>query len=129
MAHKKYLTVEAKKDALLKNNRVYGKTLKGKLVHTYNNMDRRVRGYSKPHLYEGLSIMSRRTFYVWSLDNPDYIFLYKNWVKSDYDNKLSPSIDRIDSRRGYTIGNIRWITHSENSKLGNESRIRQNKHL
>ncbi len=49
-----------------KSNRKYCKTFKGKLMMTYNNMNRRV--------------------------------------------------------RGYTLDNIQWITHSENSKKGSKSR-------
>ena len=66
--------------------------------------------------------MNRDLFYEWSINNEHFNELYDNWVKSEYDRKLSPSIDRINSNDGYTLNNIRWITHSENSKLGSISR-------
>lgn len=122
MANKKYLTKEEKNKALSANNRKYYKTRFGKIVMTYNNMNRRVRGYVKKHIYEGLEILSREDFYNFAKDSKEYNELYDKWVESNYDRKLSPSIDRIDSEGGYTLDNIRFITHSENSKLGSLKR-------
>ena len=48
------------------SNRKYWKTFNGKLMMTYNNMSRRVRGYVKPHLYDGLELCDRKEFYDWS---------------------------------------------------------------
>lgn len=95
----------------------YEKTLKGKLVRTYRNMVSRVEGIlkSKAHLYKGLDILEKEEFYSWSLNNKEYIAIYTDWVNNDYSFKLSPSIDRVDPTRGYTIDNIRWVTHSQNS--------------
>jgi len=118
MAHKKYLTKESKNKALANNNSKYWKTKNGKLMMTYNNMSRRVRGYVKSHLYKGLDILSREDFYKFSNKSIHFDTLYNAWVISNYDRKLSPSIDRIDTSLGYINGNIQWITHSENSKKG-----------
>ena len=98
-----------------KNHKKYRKTLKGLLSMTYCNMLGRVLGRVKPHLYAGKEILSKEDFYEWSLTNPEYLNLHTQWVASGYDRKLSPSIDRIDPDGGYTFGNIRWVTHSENS--------------
>ena len=120
MAHKKYLTKEAKLKSLAINNSKYWKTPKGKVMATYNNMNGRVRGIqkSKVHLYGGLGILPRDEFYAWALANEDYLQLFKDWVLSNHDRKLSPSIDRIDTSIGYELSNMRWLTHSENSRLG-----------
>ena len=98
----------------------YEKTLNGYLVRTYRNMKSRVTGVlkKKAHLYKGKSILDKEYFYKWSLTDKNYNKLHKVWVESGYNHKLSPSIDRIDSGKGYTKENIRWITHSENSRLG-----------
>tara|TARA_B110000208_G_scaffold70405_1_gene90750 strand:+ start:992 stop:1384 length:393 start_codon:yes stop_codon:yes gene_type:complete len=122
MAHKKYITTAEKLGAIASNNRRYHKTKKGKLMLTYNNMTRRVTGYVKPHLYKGLDICSRDVFYDWSLNNESFNYLYIDWVNSGFKRALSPSIDRIDTNKGYVSENIQWITLSENSKKGAISR-------
>jgi hypothetical protein len=127
MANKKYLTKEDKSKAIANNNKRYHKTFFGKLMLTYNNMNRRVRGMVKKHIYEGLELLDRDIFYEWAKNDEDYKRLFNSWVNSEYERKLSPSIDRIDSTKGYVLGNIRFITHSENSKLGNISKLLQGK--
>jgi len=72
---------------------------------------------TKSHLYKGLDILSKEDFINWSLET-NFKDLLLGYEESGYDRKLAPSVDRIDSILGYTIGNIRWITHSENSRLG-----------
>lgn len=102
-------------------SRKYEKTEKGYLMRTYRNMQSRVKGIlkNKSHLYEGLPLLSKKEFYEWSL-SPDVGFtrLLAKYKASNYDHKQAPSIDRIDSNLGYTLDNMRWMTHSENSKLG-----------
>lgn len=102
----------------------YERTKKGKLMRTYRNMESRCKGIltGKSHLYEGLDILPRDSFYKWSLSDQDFNFLYDQWVSSGYCKKLSPSIDRKDTRKGYVLGNIQWITHSENSRKGGINR-------
>ena len=101
-----------------KNTLNYEKTLKGKLMRTYRNMLSRVTGIqkAKAHIYEGLDILDKEDFYEWSLKKMDYKRIYKEWVESDYSRKFTPSIDRKDPKEGYIIGNMRWVTHSYNSK-------------
>lgn len=102
----------------------YEKTIKGLLVRTYQNMKSRVNGTlkKKAHLYKGLPILTKEAFKEWALNDPTFNKLYNDWVISNYDRKLSPSINRIDSSKGYLLDNIEWITHSENSRLGSISR-------
>ena len=98
----------------------YERTKKGKLMRTYRNMESRVKGIvkAKAHLYEGLDLLNRGDFYLWSLADYSFNKLYDDWSLSNYPIGLSPSIDREDTSVGYIVGNIRWITHSENSRLG-----------
>jgi hypothetical protein len=102
-----------------KNTKVYERTKKGKLVRTYRNMLSRVKGIlkNKAHLYEGLDILDKDLFYKWSLNDSEYNKIFDNWVNSNYDLKVSPSIDRILTDKGYTLDNIRWITFSENCSI------------
>jgi hypothetical protein len=96
-------------------------------MRTYRNMQSRVTGvqHLKAHLYLGLPLLDRDTFYTWAWDNPDFWRLYKRWIAADYEHKLTPSINRLDTNSGYVPGNIEWLTHSANSTLGSMSPKRQ----
>lgn len=98
----------------------YEKTPKGFLVRTYRNMLSRVSGVTKNknHLYLGKEILNKEQFYEWSLKDNAFNSLFIYWTKSGYERRLTPSIDRIDSKKGYAIDNIQWITFSENCKRG-----------
>jgi len=93
-------------------------------MKTYSSMKDRVSGVisGKAHLYKGLPILPRGKFYLWSKNNEDFLRLYQSYVESQFDMKKAPSIDRIDPRGGYTLENMRWITHSHNSSLGSINR-------
>ena len=98
----------------------YEKTKKGKLMRLYRNMQSRVNGNQKAkhHLYEGKYLLGKEDFYEWAMSCPEFHRLYDEWVASDYDRKLTPSVDRIDSSKGYEVSNMEWVTHSENSRRG-----------
>lgn len=49
---------------------------------------------------------------------PTFISLYRIWQDSGFERKLTPSIDRIDSSKGYTLDNIQWLTLSNNCRKG-----------
>ena len=49
--------------------------------------------------------------------------MFDVYEKSDYDRRLCPTVDRIDSKKGYTMDNMQWLTHSENSRRGSFSRF------
>jgi hypothetical protein len=104
--------------------RKYEKTEKGFMVRLYRNMKSRVSGVQKQkfHLYEGKTLLSKEEFYEWFKNNKDKDELFRNYEESGFDRKLAPSVDRIDSSKGYELDNIRLITHLENSRLGLISR-------
>lgn len=95
----------------------YEKTKRGFLMRCYRNMKSRVCGVQKlkAHLYQGKSLLDRDKFYDWSFSDETFHILFDAWEKSNYDRKLTPSVNRIDSDKGYELLNIEWITHSENS--------------
>lgn len=98
----------------------YERTKSGKLMRIYRNMQSRVEGvqHLKAHLYEGKELLSREDFYAWAADCPDFERLFDAWAESGYLRRLAPSVDRVDSRRGYSTDNMEWVTHSENSRRG-----------
>jgi hypothetical protein len=105
----------------------YEKTPRGFLMRKYRNMQSRVTGIQKlkAHLYKGKSLLNREDFYMWAFNSDDFNNLYTDWVESGYNRKLCPTVDRIDSKYGYFLENMRWITHSENSSLGATSKSRK----
>jgi hypothetical protein len=102
----------------------YEKTKKGFLVRTYRNMLSRVTGVTKKknHLYLGLKILDKNVFYDFSISNKEFNLLFSDWEKINYNRKFTPSIERIDSKKGYSLDNIEWITFSENCRRGNFNR-------
>lgn len=111
----------------------YEKSPKGFLMRLYRNMQSRVTGVQKQkaHLYLDKEILSREDFYIWANKTTFIRFtemfdVYKN---SSFDRKLAPTVDRIDSSKGYFPENMRWLTHSENSRLGAKSKVRLNKQI
>ncbi len=95
------------------------RTPQGFVMRTYRNMQSRIVGIQKKkaHLYQGLALLPRPVFYAWTLaDDSDFWPLWTAWHESGRSRRLSPSIDRINPDAGYTLDNMRWITHSENSR-------------
>lgn len=125
---KKYETEEERRNAHKMSCLRYEKTFNGYLMRMYRNMKSRITGiqWRKEHLYKGKELLSKEDFYNWAKNHEDYKKLYENYVKSGYEQKLAPTVDRIDSSKGYIIENMRWLTHSENSRLGNISRYSTN---
>lgn len=93
----------------------YEKTINGFLMRAYRNMKSRVVGLVKPHIYQDLEIISKKEFYKFSIEDKNFIELYAAWKDNNFDRKLSPSVNRINPEKGYTIDNIEWTTHSYNS--------------
>lgn len=112
-------------------NVAYTKTHKGFIMRAYRNMQSRVEGvqWRKAHLYAGKSLLSREAFYEWAFTSGEFHELFAAWEFAGYARQYTPSVDRIDSSRGYDLDNMQWVTHSENSRRGNQSRIRQRRHL
>lgn len=106
----------------------YEKTINGFLMRLYRNMKSRIGGVQKQkyHLYEGKELLDRKEFYDWAKSNATFVMLFQDYEKSGYDRKLAPSVDRIDSSKGYEIYNMEFVTHSENSRRGGLYKINDN---
>lgn len=105
-------------------SKAYEKTPKGYLMRTYRNMTNRVKGIVKKSskAYKGLPICNKEEFYKWSLEpETGFLKLLDEYEDSGYERCLSPSVDRKDSKLGYTLDNIRWMTLSKNSSLSSKT--------
>ena len=58
-------------------------------------------------------ICSKQEFIDWSVTDPDYVRLYREWKDSGFKPDLSPSIHRLDESLGYELGNMKWLTRLE----------------
>ena len=52
----------------------------------------------------------------WIFSQPNWEELYSDWVKSDYAKNKTPSVDRLDDYKPYTLNNIRLVTWLENNQ-------------
>lgn len=77
---------------------------------------------SKYHLYSGKELLDKEEFYQWAKNHPDFQSMFEIYKNSNHAQKLAPTVDRIESSKGYSLDNMRWLTHSENSRLGALSR-------
>ena len=102
----------------------YEKTKKGFIMRLYRNMQSRITGVQKQkyHLYKGKSLLPREEFYDWAINNNNFNLLFDEWEESGHTRKLTPSVDRIDSSKGYFLDNMEFVTHSENSRRGSINR-------
>lgn len=58
---------------------------------------------------------SNKEFLDFIFNKSDYPKIHESWVKNNFNYKLSPTVDRIDNKGNYSLGNIRIITKSKNS--------------
>lgn len=76
----------------------------------------------KAHLYKGKYLLERDEFYRWANRSMMFWKLYFVWKKNEYDRKLTPTVDRVDSSKGYILSNMEWVTHSENSRRSHKKK-------
>lgn len=98
--------------------RKYRKTFRGLLDQKYTSMSKRVRGKDRNCLntVKGLPIIPREQFIAWATKNAEYASLYKEWQISGYLRNLTPTIDRIDSTKGYIFPNMQFLTFIDNQR-------------
>ena len=91
---------------------------RGRLTSTWAGIRTRCLGKGLPrtrHIYEGLVYCDRASFISWAIKDSAYHSLFASWEQSRYQRRLSPTIDRIDSSKGYELSNLQWLSRSENA--------------
>ncbi len=81
--------------------------------HTQNGLIRRIygsqRGSSKKRGHP-LQNYTFEEFKTWVLNQSSFDRLYANWVSSNYDRWSTPSADRLNDCKPYTLDNLQLIT-------------------
>lgn len=113
-----------------KTTHKYEKTKPGFIMRLYRNMLSRITGVQKQkaHLYLGKELLSKDEFYGWAMNHATFDKLFEEYKQANYDRRFAPTVDRINSDLGYTLSNMEWVTHSENSRRGSLSRARKYVH-
>lgn len=112
-----------KKNAALKQRFCYGHvnkvTIDKFLSRAYSWMNSRTRGKNtrRPDLYLGLPILPKDVFINWAKNHPEFLKLYKRWFSNNFDRRLTPTVNRMNPSKGYTLDNIEWMTNSQNCGL------------
>jgi hypothetical protein len=105
--------------------REYRRTPQGRIVQAYTDMRRRISG--KKHnskYYPSSDLLTKSEFYAWARGSNAFAQLYGDWAAEGFPPALTPSIDRVDSEKGYALSNIQWLTVEANTRRANAKRRR-----
>ena len=113
--NKAYMKVwnKANKEKREAYRKAYIRTVKGLIVSIYGRQKKssKKRGHQLP-------TYSKEELHVWITSQSNFKELYDNWIASDCDMWLIPSVDRLDDAKGYSFNNIQLITWRENHEKG-----------
>jgi hypothetical protein len=86
----------------------------------YNGMKKRVKGGNGGRSSaKGRELLSLEDFLGWCHREDvykEFMKLYNEWMSEEFPLFLAPTIDRINSDKGYMIDNIQWLSQSANSR-------------
>lgn len=87
----------------------YKRTKKGLAANIYSAQRKKSRenGFDMPSY-------TLEEFKIWLFAQPRFELLYSNWVASDYNKMVSPSGDRDDDYKGYSLERLTLMTWQEN---------------
>lgn len=93
------------KDCSVDMVKAYHKTKLGKIAKIYNHQKQT--SISRGHKLPNYKLEELRE---WALSQNTFHKLYEDWVISGYDRWSSPSFDRIDDYKPYTLDNLQITT-------------------
>jgi hypothetical protein len=108
-----YKDKDKDKDKEIQWRNTYRKTLKGWVTRRYVNMK-----YNSKQRNMDLPNFTKKEFSQWVSEQPHFKKLWDGWVNSNYDKKLSPSINRLDDYKPYIFDNMELTTWEDNDRKG-----------
>ena len=101
------------KERLIKSNEKYRRAFNGIISNMHNGI------ISRCKIHNRCKKFSRDWFINFCNNSEELKLLYNNWIENNYSFKLSPSIDRINNRMGYSKSNIQFLTKGDNARKSN----------
>jgi hypothetical protein len=90
----------------------------------YSEIKRRCTTKTKDRLvYFGKEFCTKYEFINRFINDINFLKQYKKWQRSGFKRKTSPSIDRINNKKGYTVDNLQTLSHAENSSKDKKKKI------
>ena len=109
-----------RKEYLTAYREAYTKSIKGVITYIWHHQIRNCKQRNHP-----LPTYSFQELYDWCLQISNFRRVYTDWVDSNYDPELKPSINRLDNSKTYSLDNIEVITWKNNKEKAYED-IRNN---
>lgn len=108
------------RDRIINDRHKRRETLEGFANCMFLSIKHRIKDTKNNPTYSSIKILfNRLDFLKWCLRNKDYLKLHNEWILSNKEFKLTPSIDRIDNYSDYSFDNIQVLTVSQNSSKSN----------
>lgn len=96
------------------DNGAYYRSFSGRVKKMYEKALQRTRTKG----YDG--IIDPQEFFDFASKSAEYKKLFKEWEKSGYDLRLTPTLDRINVKKGYVKGNLAFLSYRDNIVKGNQ---------
>lgn len=93
--------------------KAYYHSKEGKLAHMYQQQRQRCLKKQWPQ-----PTYTQEELISWGLSQSIYHTLFEIWETNDYQRELSPSIDRLDDYKSYTLDNIQLTAWRDNNAKG-----------